>query len=150
MGNGRQSATNGRICSVLSLQFFISLDTWHQNSPCFGSALIHLFLMSAWESWNWKCLLHNVWHKFIMHYKQSNQYWIGFCSWSPQNINSLFIYITKMYRIDSLPYLITMSLLKLVEIRPGISQVRLYLDRTIKPLPGLGYLSFCPKYVSEK
>lgn len=85
-----------------------------------------------------------------MHYKQSKQYWIGFSSWSPQNINSLFIYITKMYRIDSLPYLITMSLLKLVEIRPGISQVRLYLDRTIKPLPGLGYLSFCPKYVSEK
>lgn len=51
VGNGRLSATNGRICSVLSLQFSISFDTWHQYSPCFGSAFIHLFFMSASVSW---------------------------------------------------------------------------------------------------
>lgn len=66
------------------------------------------------------------------------------------NKNVLKTSVMLKIGINYLPYLITVSLLKLVEIRPGITQVWLYLDRTIKPLPGLGYLSFCPKYVSEK
>jgi hypothetical protein len=48
------------------------------------------------------------------------------------------------------PYLISMSMLKFVEIGPGISQVGLDLHCTIKPLPGLGYFPLSPEYISKK
>ena len=59
------------------------------------------------------------------------------------NILQLYLYM-YMYM-----YLGAVLLFKLVEVGPGVSQVRVYLDGSLEPLASLANLTLCPEEAAE-